>query len=710
VLHYAVNDRQGGPPDAQPTPTPSSDPLLHRTIAKGRYRLDRLIGHGGMGVVYAAEQSSAPTAFSREVVVKVMRQEAALLPEATRRFENEARVVAALNHPHIVTVHDFGREDDGLYWLVMERLVGRTLHEVIKKNGSSSSSSSPPLSWPLATEVMRQVALALRAAHARDIVHRDLKPANVFLVDDPGGRTVVKVLDFGLARRIDVDDTASKSNPLGTHAYMSPEQLDGRGARAWSDCYAAGIVWYELLTGSNPFRAESLTDTLNRHVDLTPPPPSSLAPNVPADVDALVLRLLAKDPARRPDAQSLLDELDLLLADASAGGQAPPDPTRRVVRPVRAQRRPSRVSKVLLTAALVAGVAGALLAFPAATTTTTTAPAVSMADEPLAALPRAPVYDAAVVDLGRRLFYERGLSSNDRVSCDTCHPLQTGGTTHEALSQLGVSGKRMKWNTPTIFNAAEGFHQTWLGEDVDIETVIDRPLLRADLMALTDWATVLQKLEEAGYAGRFRAAGLALDKPAVKQAIATYVRWLEPRRSAFDRFKEGEPLNSDAARGHELFKDLGCVGCHQGRGIGGNMVARFGAVAGAYVDRGLCDDDSYCRSDDDCKILGGGLCRDRGGLGNGQGGVSRKGIDDGRDGHDTFRVPSLRNVALTAPYFHDGSARTLEEAVRTMARLQLGRTLSDADVTAIVAFLGSLTGEVNREELALAESLRVEPR
>ncbi|MDP2341393.1 MAG: protein kinase [Deltaproteobacteria bacterium] len=695
----------GGRPETPPTPTPtpSTDPFLDRVIA-GRYRLDRLIGHGGMGVVYSAEQVSLPTSFSREVVVKVMRQEASLLPEATRRFENEARVVAALNHPHIVTVHDFGREDDGLYYLVMERLVGRTLHEVIRKS---------PLSWPVATEVMRQIALALQAAHARDIVHRDLKPANVFLVDDPGGRTVVKVLDFGLARRLDVDDTASKSNPLGTHAYMSPEQLDGRGARAWSDCYAAGIVWYELLTGTNPFRAESLSDTLNRHIDLTPSSPSSLVPAIPADVDALVLRLLSKDPARRPDARSLLDELDLVLADAGAvAAAAPPDATRRVVRPTRASPRRLRVTNAVLSVGLLVGVVGLLLAFPAPTTTTTTTTSLPMSIEhkSLAGLPPPPVFDATVVDLGRRLFFETRLSSNDQVSCDTCHPVDRGGTTFEARTQLGVTHNRLGWNTPTIFNAAHVYHQTWLAEDVDIEQVMDRPLTRADLMGMKDWPAILQKLAEVHYAPRFTTAGLALDEAGVKRAIATYVRFIEPRRSPFDRFTEGEPLNSDAARGHVLFNEFGCVGCHQGRGIGGNMVARLGAVADAYADRGLCDDGSHCRSDEGCKVLGGGLCREPGNTAEGKGGWVRPKIDDGIDGTRMFRVPSLRNVGVTAPYFHDGSARTLEEAVRTMAKLQLGRSLDDADVSAIVAFLHSLTGVVNREELTLAENLRIELR
>ena len=211
---------------------------------------------------------------------------------------------------------------------------------------------------------MRQLALALQAAHARDIVHRDLKPANIFLVDDPGGRTVVKVLDFGLARRMDANDSNSRSNPLGTHAYMSPEQINGAGAKRWSDCYAAGVVWYELLTGINPFRAESLAETLNRHAKMAPPP-SSLVPTIPADVDALVLRLLAKDPPRRPDAQALLDELDLLLADANAVGQRPAaDATRRLGRPPRAPSpRASRAGRVLLSAALLSGIA-LLLLFP----------------------------------------------------------------------------------------------------------------------------------------------------------------------------------------------------------------------------------------------------------------------------------------------------------------------------------------------------------
>lgn len=320
-------------------------------------------------------------------------------------------------------------------------------------------------------------------------------------------------------------------------------------------------------------------------------------------------------------------------------------------------------------------------------------------------MPPSPDYDAKVVALGRRLFFETRLSSNNTVSCDTCHPVDKGGTTFEARTRLGVSRQMLSWNTPTIFNAAHGYRQTWLAQDPDIEQVLDRPLTGPDLMGQKNWSAILDKLaNENDYPQRFRDAGLLLDEASTKTALATYIRHIEPKRSAFDRYTEGEILDRDAARGLELFSQYGCVGCHQGRGIGGNMVARLGAVTDAYADRGFCDDGSHCRSDAGCKLLGGGLCQRRGQT------EMRDKIDNGRDGTFMFRVPSLRNVGVTAPYFHDGSARTLEEAVVTMARLQLGRALADEDVKAIVAFLHSLTGVVKPEEIKLAETIRVELR
>lgn len=670
-----------------------TDALVGRVLG-ARYRLDRLIGSGGMGSVYVAEQR----ALERLVAVKVIRPDAAGDATAVQRFQSEARLLSNLAHPHVVSVHDFGKEEDGLLYLVMEHLLGRTLKSVIERG---------PVPWQEATECVRQIALALQAAHAKGIVHRDLKPANVFLVEIEGApaSAFVKVLDFGLAKPVEADADLTRSGVVvGTAAYLCPDLLDRVEYTPQTDLYALGVIWYELLTRTNPFRVEGNEfKTLERHRHWQREPPSKLVPGIPPAIDALVLRLLAVDPARRTaSTEELLDELAAAAngADGPGGARlASPDSTRRI--PLPASERPaSRWPEALVSAFAAVALVFALVSFfssraretaeRAAVTELTTQPIL-----PIEPRPELTTRQRAVVDLGRVLYHDPILSGPNTISCATCHPVSHGGTTHEPLTVLGSDGKPAKWNTPTTWNAWLAYKQTWLAAVADVAHVIERPLF-GPLMAAKDWEEIEAEVANAPhYPELLEAAGMGANRVDLAAAIQAYAEYITPRNAPVDRWLRGEEsaLQPDARQGADLFKSYGCISCHQGQGLGGNMVAVFSAVSPghAYDERGQCGDGSFCRGSCDA-----GACEpstlirpeDRG-----------IGYDE-KDAPPTwlFKVPSLRNIAKTAPYFHDGSARTLPEAVRTMAKLQLGRTLPDDDVRKLVAFLESLTGELPDDE------------
>jgi serine/threonine protein kinase len=229
------------------------------------YEILHLIGRGGMGDVYAAQD----TKLGRKVALKVLPSEMAAEPERLARFEREAKAVAALNHPNIVTIHSV-EEADGIHFITMELVEGKTLSELIPKHGCSLSSL-----------LDRAVAMtdAVSAAHKRGITHRDLKPDNVMVTDD--GR--VKVLDFGLAKLTDAgaDDIAAtrlaggaetaEGKILGTVTYMSPEQAEGKAVDARSDVFSLGIILYEMATGRRPFKGDTPVSTLSSILKDTPP-------------------------------------------------------------------------------------------------------------------------------------------------------------------------------------------------------------------------------------------------------------------------------------------------------------------------------------------------------------------------------------------------------------------------------------------------------
>ncbi len=251
-----------------------------QTILAERYRLDRLLGHGGMAEVYAATD----LAFDRRVAVKVPLPQYLGARGFAHRFRRAAEAAANISHPHIVAVLDRG-EQGGVPFLVMEQVDGTSLREALRFRSFDTEQ---------AVELCADVASALQHAHSLGIVHRDIKPDNILLSADG----TAKVVDFGLARLIDARQRVD-TGPLGSAAYLSPEQASGDSLDARSDVYSLGIVLYELLTGARPFSAESPVAIALKHLNEPPPPPRRLNPAVPREVEAVVIRALAKDPRDR---------------------------------------------------------------------------------------------------------------------------------------------------------------------------------------------------------------------------------------------------------------------------------------------------------------------------------------------------------------------------------------------------------------------------
>jgi serine/threonine-protein kinase len=258
----------------QPVET-ATDPLVGRLL-DGRYRLDKPLARGGMATVYTATD----TRLDRVVAVKVMRPALAEDPDFVARFAREARAAARLSSPEVVAVHDQGTDPStGTAYLVMEYVAGRTLRDVIRDTG--------PLSPTRALGYLEPVLRALAAAHAAGLVHRDVKPENVLLGDD--GR--VKVADFGLARAIETSNlTATTGLLIGTVAYLAPEQVEHGTADPRTDVYAAGILLWEMLTGTPPYAGDSPMSVAYRHVHDDVPSPSEVVQGIPPAVDALAVR------------------------------------------------------------------------------------------------------------------------------------------------------------------------------------------------------------------------------------------------------------------------------------------------------------------------------------------------------------------------------------------------------------------------------------
>lgn len=272
-------------------PLAGGDPYIGRTIA-GKFHVLELIGQGGMGRVYKARH----TTLDRLVCVKMLRP--ALLEDQTvvGRFEREAKAASRLNHPHSIQVLDFGQDELGTLYLVMEYVAGRDLRRTLRDEF--------PLDEARICHVMAQVLSALGEAHAQNVIHRDLKPENIMLEPRRGEPDHVKVLDFGIAKVLDPDVPGLTRADVvcGTPHYMSPEQATGSAFDARADLYAVGVILYQLTTGTLPFDGQNSMEVLTRHVNELPEPPRARRPEVSIspEMEALILRALDKNPANRP--------------------------------------------------------------------------------------------------------------------------------------------------------------------------------------------------------------------------------------------------------------------------------------------------------------------------------------------------------------------------------------------------------------------------
>jgi eukaryotic-like serine/threonine-protein kinase len=260
----------------------------------GNYRSISLLGEGGMGAVYLAEHPG----IGRRVAVKVLHKNYTRDEHLLARFLNEARAANAIRHPNIIEILDSGMLADGTPFLVMELLEGESLGVRLRQGGAMAIATAVDFAY--------QTASALGAAHAKGIVHRDLKPDNLFVVPDPHDtrRERIKVLDFGIAKLQQgsvADSVKTRTGTLmGTPIYMSPEQC--RGTRAVdhrSDIYSLGVIFYEMLVGQPPFVSEGFGDLVNMHLNVPPASARSKRPEIPLAVDALVLKMLAKNPEDR---------------------------------------------------------------------------------------------------------------------------------------------------------------------------------------------------------------------------------------------------------------------------------------------------------------------------------------------------------------------------------------------------------------------------
>ncbi|WP_327367840.1 serine/threonine-protein kinase [Streptomyces sp. NBC_01217] len=293
----------------------------------GRYELATILGQGGMGQVWTAYDQR----LDRRVAVKLLRPDRVTGPigseaagELRRRFVRECRVTAQVDHPGLVTVHDAGSDGDDLF-LVMQYVEGADLADHLAEHD--------PYPWQWSVAVAAQLCAVLCAVHAGPIVHRDLKPRNVMVRPDG----TVTVLDLGVASVLDTDTTrlTHTGSPIGSPAYMAPEQAMGGAVGPYTDLYALGVLLHELLSGDVPFAGSTALGVLHRHLYEPPLPVRRIRPDIPEPLEALVLRLLAKDPQHRPSgAQEVYEHLAPLLPTRGAGlPTGPLDPTRPFLRP-----------------------------------------------------------------------------------------------------------------------------------------------------------------------------------------------------------------------------------------------------------------------------------------------------------------------------------------------------------------------------------------
>ena len=298
----------------------------------------------------------------------------------------------------------------------------------------------------------------------------------------------------------------------------------------------------------------------------------------------------------------------------------------------------------------------------------------ALSSEPITPLPDSiPGLDPKKVALGNALFHETRLSHDNTIACATCHRLQQGGIDGRQYP-IGIKGQVAETNVPTVFNSAFNFRQFWNGRAATLEDQAAEVILNPLEMG-SSWVEVMAKLkQDAGYAASFsQIYDNGITPGNIVDAIATFERTLITPNARFDKYLKGDAqaITAYELAGYKLFKSYGCISCHQGRNIGGNFYEKLGVMRDYFTD-------GYNITEAD---------------------QGRYAITKNPEDMHKFKVPSLRNVALTAPYFHNGTVKTLEQAVATMGKYQLGLSLPEEDVASITAFLRTLTGEYNGKPL-----------
>jgi len=278
-------------------------------VLSGRYELSHLVARGGMAEVYRAHDRL----LDRPVALKVLFPELSVDRAFVERFRREAQAAANLSHPNIVPVFDWG-EDGGTYFIVMEFIDGRALSSILRTAG--------PMHPDRAAEIGADVAIALAYAHRHGVIHRDVKPGNVLITEDG----IVKVTDFGIARAINTEESLTQTGAvMGTATYFSPEQAEGMGVDARSDIYSLGVVLFEMVTGRPPFMGDTPVAVASKHVRENPPTPREINPSVPPDLEAIILKCLAKSPEYRyATGDDLRVDLLRFREGRAVGAVAPP--------------------------------------------------------------------------------------------------------------------------------------------------------------------------------------------------------------------------------------------------------------------------------------------------------------------------------------------------------------------------------------------------
>jgi serine/threonine-protein kinase len=306
------------PDDGSPTLVYAQDDELIGKTIDGRFTVKDLLGRGGMGAVYRAHQHS----MDRDVALKVLRRDAAQNEEAVKRFFREARAVSKLASPNTITVHDFGQTEDGLLYIAMEMLRGRSLSQVIRElNG--------PMEPAKAVRITQQILESLAEAHQMGIIHRDLKPDNIFVLEGTGRNEFVKVLDFGIAKLQGADGSGSHLTgtgmTFGTPTYMSPEQAQAKELDGRTDLYSLGVILFEMLAGKPPFDGQTPLDVMMKKVQRQPPTIFHVNPDVrvPAQLERLLASLLAQSRADRPSSAEVVTRLLAQIMDEPSDEQVP---------------------------------------------------------------------------------------------------------------------------------------------------------------------------------------------------------------------------------------------------------------------------------------------------------------------------------------------------------------------------------------------------